>query len=104
MTEVLLTLVVVAAIVLGVVWWVRSSSTSRDSVAEVEAEVSEITRDVQEELDIKLKTARDDSAELKKIMEIKDSGSAIPGHGGFLDRFDGLLLSTPFIAAFLKLF
>lgn len=40
----------------------------------------------------------------KRSMEIKDSGSAIPGHGGFLDRFDGLLLSTPFIAAFLKLF
>ncbi|HXA00661.1 MAG TPA: phosphatidate cytidylyltransferase [Cytophagaceae bacterium] len=41
---------------------------------------------------------------LKRSLSIKDSGEAIPGHGGFLDRFDGLLLSTPFIAAFLKMF
>lgn len=39
----------------------------------------------------------------KRSMEIKDSGKSIPGHGGFLDRFDGLLLSVPFIIVFLKL-
>lgn len=41
---------------------------------------------------------------LKRSIEIKDSGSALPGHGGFLDRFDGLLISAPFIVAFLELF
>ena len=39
----------------------------------------------------------------KRSIDIKDSGRSIPGHGGFLDRFDGLLLSSPFIATFLKI-
>ncbi|NJO03995.1 MAG: phosphatidate cytidylyltransferase [Bacteroidia bacterium] len=41
---------------------------------------------------------------LKRSIQVKDSSGAIPGHGGFLDRFDNLLLSAPFIAAFLKIF
>jgi phosphatidate cytidylyltransferase len=40
----------------------------------------------------------------KRSMDIKDSGTFIPGHGGFLDRFDGLLLSVPFIIFFLRIF
>ncbi|MFN3316991.1 MAG: phosphatidate cytidylyltransferase, partial [Raineya sp.] len=40
----------------------------------------------------------------KRSLNIKDSGSVIPGHGGFLDRFDGLLVAMPFVALFLKLF
>jgi phosphatidate cytidylyltransferase len=40
---------------------------------------------------------------LKRGIEIKDSGDSLPGHGGFLDRFDGLLISAPFIAAYLQL-
>ncbi len=40
----------------------------------------------------------------KRSMSIKDSGNSIPGHGGFLDRFDSLILSVPFIVVFLKLF
>lgn len=41
---------------------------------------------------------------LKRSIEIKDSGTSLPGHGGFLDRFDGLLISSPFIVAFLEVF
>ena len=41
---------------------------------------------------------------LKRSIEIKDSGTSLPGHGGFLDRFDGLLISTPFIVAYLEIF
>ncbi len=40
----------------------------------------------------------------KRSMQIKDSGSVIPGHGGFLDRFDSLLLVVPCVVVFLKLF
>ncbi len=39
----------------------------------------------------------------KRSIAIKDSGTAIPGHGGFLDRFDGLLLASPFVVVFIVL-
>jgi phosphatidate cytidylyltransferase len=41
---------------------------------------------------------------LKRSIEIKDSGTSLPGHGGFLDRFDGLFISAPFIVAYLEIF
>jgi phosphatidate cytidylyltransferase len=40
---------------------------------------------------------------LKRSLNVKDSGEAIPGHGGFLDRFDSFLLAMPCIVAFVKL-
>jgi phosphatidate cytidylyltransferase len=32
---------------------------------------------------------------LKRAFHAKDSGHLLPGHGGFLDRFDGVLFSLP---------
>ncbi|RRD39370.1 phosphatidate cytidylyltransferase [Leptotrichia sp. OH3620_COT-345] len=41
-------------------------------------------------------------SKIKRELEIKDSGSLLLGHGGFLDRFDSALFVLPIVYVFMK--
>jgi len=40
---------------------------------------------------------------LKRSIGVKDSGNIMPGHGGFLDRFDSAIISFPLVYLFILL-
>lgn len=40
------------------------------------------------------------ASRLKRLANVKDSSTILPGHGGFFDRFDSMILSAPFIYFF----
>ena len=39
---------------------------------------------------------------LKRSVDVKDSGTFMPGHGGFLDRFDAFIFCIPFVYVYLS--
>jgi phosphatidate cytidylyltransferase len=42
-------------------------------------------------------------SKIKRKANIKDSSGLIPGHGGFFDRFDALLLAAPASYVYLRI-
>jgi len=83
--------IILAIIVMGLLGKVIGNNTANDFI--VIGAIAAITGTFGDLLESKL----------KRMAEVKDSGHIMPGHGGFLDRFDSLLLATPFVWLYVNL-
>jgi len=76
--------VATVTLLLGGTWW---AGAALGLVVVVSATVGDLTEST-----------------IKRDLGIKDLGSILPGHGGFMDRLDSLLLSAPVVWALLTVF
>ena len=88
--------IIFAVITMGVVGYFLSSEFEMQAVSQwmIVAAIAAIAGTVGDLLQSKL----------KRLANVKDSGHILPGHGGFLDRFDSLLFATPFIWLYIVMF
>lgn len=86
--------VILAVIVVGLIMMWISGFTKDISHAMIIAAIASIAGTFGDLLESKL----------KRMANVKDSGHIMPGHGGFLDRFDSLLVATPFVWLYVYFF
>ena len=88
--------IIFAILAMGAVGYYLSSGFEMQAVSQwmIVAAIAAITGTIGDLLQSKL----------KRLADVKDSGRIMPGHGGFLDRFDSLLFATPFIWLYIVMF
>ena len=88
--------IIFAVLTMGAVGYYLSSGFEMQAVSQwmIVAAIAAITGTIGDLLQSKL----------KRLADVKDSGHIMPGHGGFLDRFDSLLFATPFIWLYIVMF
>ncbi|MBS1948368.1 MAG: phosphatidate cytidylyltransferase [Bacteroidetes bacterium] len=88
--------IILSVVVMGLVGYFSKKEAEWDLVAQIMivAAVASVAGTLGDVLESKL----------KRMANVKDSGHIMPGHGGFLDRFDSLLLATPLVWACIVLF
>jgi len=88
--------IILSIIVMGLIAYFVISDFDRDTILEwmTIAAIASIAGTIGDLLQSKL----------KRLANVKDSGHIMPGHGGFLDRFDSLLFATPFVWLYIQFF
>jgi phosphatidate cytidylyltransferase len=87
--------IILAVIVIGLVlWFINNFEFTGIPQAMILAAIASIAGTFGDLLESKL----------KRMANVKDSGHIMPGHGGFLDRFDSLLIATPFVWLYVYFF